>query len=64
MEVSGRLHAPAALPPEKEFPVSIGEEVGWTLSYPGPLGEENDFLQLQGIPESAHILVAVLREVC
>jgi hypothetical protein len=29
MEVSGELHAPAALPPEKEPPVSIGQEAGW-----------------------------------
>jgi hypothetical protein len=26
MEVSGQLHAPAALPPGKEPPVSIGKE--------------------------------------
>jgi hypothetical protein len=30
LEVSGQLHAPAALPPRKEPPVPIGEEVGWT----------------------------------
>jgi len=30
MEVSGQLHAPAALPPRKEPPVSTGQEaVGW-----------------------------------
>jgi hypothetical protein len=29
MEVSGQLHAPAALPPEKEPLVHIGEEAGW-----------------------------------
>jgi hypothetical protein len=28
-EVSGQLHAPAALPPEKEPPVPIRYEVGW-----------------------------------
>jgi len=26
--VSGQLHAPAALPPGKELPVSIGQEAG------------------------------------
>jgi hypothetical protein len=30
MEVSGQLHAPAALPPGKEPLVSIGYEAGWT----------------------------------
>jgi hypothetical protein len=30
LEVSGQLHAPAALPPGKEPPVPIGYEVGWT----------------------------------
>jgi hypothetical protein len=29
MEVSGQLHAPAALPPGKELLVPIGEEAGW-----------------------------------
>jgi len=29
MEVSGQLHAPAALPPEKEPLVPFGYEVGW-----------------------------------
>jgi hypothetical protein len=29
MEVSGQLHAPAALPPGKESPVPSGEEAGW-----------------------------------
>jgi hypothetical protein len=28
MEVSGQLHALAAVPPEKEPPVPIGQEVG------------------------------------
>jgi hypothetical protein len=27
--VSGQIHAPAALTPEKEPPVTIGQEVGW-----------------------------------
>jgi hypothetical protein len=29
MEVSGQLHAPAALPPGKELLVPIGKEAGW-----------------------------------
>jgi hypothetical protein len=29
MGVSGQLHALAALPSEKEFPVLIGLEAGW-----------------------------------
>jgi hypothetical protein len=29
MEVSGELHAPAALPPWKEHPVPIGKEADW-----------------------------------
>jgi hypothetical protein len=29
MEVSGQLHAPAALHSEKETPVPIGQEAGW-----------------------------------
>jgi hypothetical protein len=29
MEVSGQLHAPAALPPGKEPLVPIGQEAGW-----------------------------------
>jgi hypothetical protein len=29
MEVSEKLHAPAALSPGKEFLVSIGQEAGW-----------------------------------
>jgi hypothetical protein len=30
MEVSGQLHAPAALSPGKEPQVPIGEEAGWS----------------------------------
>jgi hypothetical protein len=30
MELSGQLHAPSALGPEKEPQVPIGYEVGWT----------------------------------
>jgi hypothetical protein len=29
MEVSGQLHAPAALPPGKDPPVPNGQEAGW-----------------------------------
>jgi hypothetical protein len=29
MEVSGQVHAPAALPKRKELPVPIGYEAGW-----------------------------------
>jgi hypothetical protein len=29
MEGSSQLHAPAALPPEKELPVPIGYEAAW-----------------------------------
>jgi hypothetical protein len=29
VEVSGQPHAPADLRPEKEPPVSIGQEIGW-----------------------------------
>jgi len=29
MEVSGELHAPAALPPGKEPPFTMGEEAGY-----------------------------------
>jgi hypothetical protein len=31
MEVSGQLHAPAALPPRKDPAVPIGYEAGWVL---------------------------------
>jgi hypothetical protein len=29
MEVSGQLHAPATLPPEREHPILIRYEAGW-----------------------------------
>jgi hypothetical protein len=35
MEVSGQLHASAALPPGKESLVPVGYEVGWV---PEPFG--------------------------
>jgi hypothetical protein len=31
MEVSGKVHGPAALTQEKELPVTIGYETGWVL---------------------------------
>jgi hypothetical protein len=30
MEMSGQLHIPATLPPEKEPLIPTGEETGWT----------------------------------
>jgi hypothetical protein len=48
MEVSGQLHAPAALPPGKKPLVSIGWEAGWA---PEPLslsiGDKNMDIGLQ-----------------
>jgi hypothetical protein len=35
MEMSGQLHAPAALSPQKYLPAPIWQKVGWT---PGPAG--------------------------
>jgi hypothetical protein len=29
LEVTDQLHAPAALPPEKEVPLPIGQEIWW-----------------------------------
>jgi hypothetical protein len=42
MEVSGQLHASAALPPGIRLPVSIAFGAGWTLSY----GEKKNLLLL------------------
>jgi len=33
MEVSGQLHAPAALPPGKEPLVPVEYEAGWPMKY-------------------------------
>jgi hypothetical protein len=45
--VSGQLHAPAALPPGKEPPVPIGQEVRWT---PEPVWTTwRKFLTLPGL---------------
>jgi hypothetical protein len=48
MEVSGQLHAPAALPSGKEPPVPIGYEAGWA---PQPVWKavEKTLLPLPGI---------------
>jgi hypothetical protein len=46
--VSGQLHAPAALPPEKEVPVPIGLEAGLTQSRSGQRGEDK-ILELKGL---------------
>jgi len=40
MEVSGQLHAPAALNPDKEALVCIGWKVWWPQSQSGPGDEE------------------------
>jgi len=40
MEVSGQLHIVAALTPEKEPPVPIGQEAGWSQSWSGCNGKE------------------------
>jgi hypothetical protein len=39
MEKSGQLYDPAALPPEKEHPVSIGYEAWWV---PVPVWRRRD----------------------
>jgi hypothetical protein len=38
--VSGQLHVPPALPPEKGPPVPIGNEAGWPQSWSGRRREE------------------------
>jgi hypothetical protein len=45
MEVSGQLHAPAALPPGKEPFVPIGYEAGWPQSLSGRGDEEKNSQQ-------------------
>jgi hypothetical protein len=37
MEVSGQIHAPAALPPGKEYLVPTGYEAGWREKNSQPL---------------------------
>jgi hypothetical protein len=45
MEVSGQLHAPAALPSRKETPVPIESRLGAPQNRSGRGGEENKSLQ-------------------
>jgi hypothetical protein len=40
MEVSGQLHAPAALPPGKEAPIPLDRTLGGPQSLSGRCGEE------------------------
>jgi hypothetical protein len=49
MEVSGQLHAPAALPPGQEPLVPIGYEAGWAQSRSGRGGEEKNSQPPPGI---------------
>jgi hypothetical protein len=42
MEVSGQLHAPAALPPGKEAMVPTGQEAGWAPEPSGRGGKEKN----------------------
>jgi hypothetical protein len=49
MEVSGQLHAPAALPPGEEPPVPIGQEAGWAQRRSGRGGEEINSHPLTGL---------------
>jgi hypothetical protein len=42
MEVSGQLHAPAALLQEKETPVPIGHKLGGSQSWSERGGEEKE----------------------
>jgi hypothetical protein len=50
MEMSGQLHAPASLLPEKEPLVPIGQEAGWTPeSRSGRGGEEKMSQFLRGL---------------
>jgi hypothetical protein len=49
MELSGQLHAPAALPPGKELLVPIGWEAGWVPERSGRGGEEKNSQPPPGI---------------
>jgi hypothetical protein len=50
MEVSGQLHAPAALPPEREPRYRLGRDAGWAVeSRSGGYVEEKYRLRLSGI---------------
>jgi hypothetical protein len=43
MEVSGKLHAPAALPVEKGLWYPLDRRLGKLQSWPGSFGEKNIF---------------------
>jgi hypothetical protein len=49
MEVSGQIHAPAALPPGKQLRYPLDRRLGGPQSQSGPYGEEKNRLLLQGI---------------
>jgi hypothetical protein len=49
MEVSGKLQAPAALPPEKEPRYLLDRRLGGPQSQSGREGEEKKFLHVPGI---------------
>jgi hypothetical protein len=49
MEVSGQLHAPAALLPGIEPLVPIGQETGWIPDRSGRGGEEKNSQPLPGL---------------
>jgi hypothetical protein len=57
LEVSGQLHAPAALSPGKEPPVPIGQEAGWAPRAGLDDVEKRKFLTLPGLelrPVASH----------
>jgi hypothetical protein len=49
MEVSGQLHATAALPHGKEPPVPSGEEAWWTPDLSSPLLSKNVKIEVHKI---------------
>jgi hypothetical protein len=64
MEVSGQLHASAALPLKRKCLVLIAQEAGWLQSRSGRGGEEKNPLTLPGIDTWSPSLkpVAILTE--
>jgi len=52
MEVSGQLHAPAALPP-REKPVPIGKEAGWASGHDGEDKESHPVARIEPRSSSA-----------
>jgi hypothetical protein len=48
MEVSGQLHAPAALPSGKQSPVPTAQKLGGPQSWYGRYEEEKNLLPLLG----------------